>query len=158
LIAAEVMKDLFRGATIGITSGQYRYERNFLESDRDNVYNNSSNNTDIDDILSYDTIEADMEAFNAQLGAIYQVSDQFNLGLSYEFPSRLRVNEKFNTVITTTFDNGDVEEADDPAEFTYDIIRPSRLKGGVTYTNQGGLTVSAMAEGVFYTDAEYDTD
>src|SRR5699024_8514343 len=89
---------------------------------------------------------------------IYQVSDQFNMGLSYEFPSRLRITEKFNTVISTSFDNGDVEEADDPAEYTYDIVRPSRLKGGITYSNLKGLTVSAMAEGVFYSDAEYDEE
>src|SRR5699024_6745274 len=158
LTATEVMENFFLWATIGLTSGQYIYERDFLESDRDNVYTNTSNNTDIDDILSLDTIDADIEAFNAQLGAIYQVSDQFNMGLSYEFPSRLRITEKFNTVISTSFDNGDVEEADDPAEYTYDIVRPSRLKGGITYSNLKGLTVSAMAEGVFYSDAEYDEE
>src|SRR5699024_6201687 len=157
-IATEVMKNFYLGATIGLTSGQYSYERDFLESDRDNVYTNASNNTDIDDILSLDTIDADIEAFNAQLGAIYQVSDQFNMGLSYEFPSRLRITEKFNTVISTSFDNGDVEEADDPAGYTYDIVRASRLKGGITYSNLKGLTVSAMAEGVFYSDAEYDEE
>lgn len=155
-IATEVMKDLFFGATIGYTGGAYTYERDFLESDRDNEYNNRANNTDIDDILSLDNIDATIEAFNAQLGLIYQVSDQLNLGVSYEFPSRLRIEEEFNTVISTAFDNGDVEEFDAPGTFSYDVIRPQRLKGGVTYSNPNGLTLSAAAEGVFYSDAEYD--
>lgn len=155
-IASEVMEDLFFGATIGFTGGTYTYERDFLESDRDNEYSNISNNTDIDDILSLDNIDATIEAFNAQLGLIYQASDQLNLGVSYEFPSRLRIEEEFNTVISTAFDNGDVEEFDAPGRFSYDVIRPQRLKGGVTYSSPDGLTLSAAAEGVFYSDAEYD--
>lgn len=157
-IATEVMKDLLFGATIGFTSGTYTYERDFLESDRDNDYNNRANNTDIDDILSLDTIDATIEAFNAQLGLIYRVSDQLRLGAGYEFPSRLRVEEEFNTVISTTFDNGDFEESDAPGTFTYEVVRPQRLKGGITYSHPGGLTFSAAAEGVFYSDAEYDEE
>ncbi|SHF41127.1 Outer membrane protein transport protein (OMPP1/FadL/TodX) [Fodinibius roseus] len=157
-IASEVMKDLFFGATIGFTGGKYTYERDFLESDRDNEYNNRANNTDIDDILSLDTIDATIEGFNAQVGLIYQMSDQLSLGAGYEFPSRLRVEEEFNTVISTTFDNGDVEEFDAPGTFTYEVVRPQRLKGGLTYRHPAGFTLSAAAEGVFYTDAEYDVE
>ncbi|WP_372639240.1 hypothetical protein, partial [Fodinibius sp.] len=134
-IASEVMKDLFFGAAIGFTGGTYTYERDFLESDRDDEYSNRANNTDIDDILSLDTIDATIEAFNAQLGLIYKVSDQLSLGAGYEFPSRLRVEEDFNTVISTAFDNGDVEEFDAPGTFTYEVVRPQRLKGGLTYSH-----------------------
>lgn len=155
-IASEVMEDLFFGATIGFTGGSYTYERDFLEADRDGDYDDISNNTDIEDILSLDNIDATIEAFNAQLGLIYQASDQFNVGVSYEFPSRLRIEEEFNTVISTAFDNGDIEEFDAPGSFSYDVIRPQRLKGGVTYSNPDGLTLSAAAEGIFYSDAEYD--
>lgn len=155
-LATEVMEDLFFGATIGYSGGSYAYERDFLETDRDDEYNDRTNNTDIDDILSMDNIDATIEAFNAQVGLIYQISDQLNLGASYEFPSRIRIEEDYNTVISTAFDNGDVEEFDAPAVFSYDVVRPPRLKGGLTYSSPSGLTVSAAAEGVFYSEAEYD--
>ncbi|SMO43406.1 OmpP1/FadL family transporter [Fodinibius sediminis] len=157
-IASEVMENIYLGATIGYTSGSYTYERDFLESDRNNDYSNRVLNTDIDDILSLDTIDATIEAFNAQLGVVYRYSDQWNFGASYEFPSRLQIDEEFNTVISTTFDNGDLEEHDAPGSFSYDIIRPSRLKAGFTYATEEGLTVSALAEGVFYSNAEYDEE
>ncbi|WP_372639193.1 hypothetical protein, partial [Fodinibius sp.] len=64
----------------------------------------------------------------------------------------------FNTVISTAFDNGDVEEFDAPGTFTYEVVRPQRLKGGLTYSHPAGLTLSAAAEGVFYSDAEYDEE
>ncbi|MCW9708363.1 OmpP1/FadL family transporter [Fodinibius salsisoli] len=156
-IATEAMKNLYLGASIGFSSGTYTYERDFLESDPDNIYNNSANNTDIDDILSLDTIEATIQAFSAQLGLVYQPTEQFNIGVSYEFPSRLQVDETFNTEIITTFDNGDVAETEAPADFSYEVIRPQRLKGGLTYSNEG-LTISALAEGVFYSQAEYDEE
>src|SRR5690625_3255465 len=157
-IAAEVAKGFFLGATIGYSSGTYTYERDFLESDRNNEYSDNSMNTDIDDILSLDTIDATIVAFNAQVGLVYQITDQLNLGASYEFPSRLRIDEEFNTVISTTFDNGDLEEFDAPGSFSYDIVRPPRLKGGLTYATGEGRTVAALAEGVSYTDAAYDAE
>lgn len=156
-IATEAAKNLYLGASIGFSSGTYTYERDFLESDPDNLYNNGANNTDIDEILSLDTIDATLQAFSAQLGLVYQPTEQFNIGASYEFPSRLQIDEDYNTEIITTFDNGDVAEEEAPGEFSYEIVRPQRLKGGLTYTNEG-LTISALAEGVFYSQAEYDEE
>jgi opacity protein-like surface antigen len=156
-IATEAMKNLYLGASIGLTSGSYTYERDFLESDPNNLYSNSANNSDIDDILSLDTINATIEGFSAQLGMVYQPTEQFNVGVSYQFPSRLQIEEDYNTEIITTFDNGDVAEAEAPAELSYEIVRPQRLKGGLTYSNKG-LTVTALAEGVFYSQAEYDEE
>src|SRR5699024_10054255 len=75
---------------------------------------------------------------------------------SFQFPSRVVVDEEFNTNINTTFDNG-IEYGDNAAgNFSYDVVRPARLKGGITYQAPQGLTISAMAEGVFYSQAEYD--
>jgi hypothetical protein len=157
-LATEAAKNLFIGASVGISGGTYTYERDFLESDRNNDYNNRSNNTDIDQILSYDTIDAKMQSFSARLGLMYRPAEAWNIGVSYEFPSRLEIEEEYNTVITTTFDNGDVEEHDAPGDFSYDIIRPPRLKAGVTYTGNEKITLTAAAESVFYTEAEYDEE
>lgn len=157
-LATEAMKNLFIGGSIGYSSGTYTYRRNFLEIDENNYYTNNVMNTDIDRILSYDKIDASIQGFSAQAGLVYQPVEWVNIGVSYEFPSKFYIDEDYNTVITTTFDNGETAEADAPGEFSYEVTIPQRLKAGLTLTGLQGLTFSAMGEYVPYWRAEYNEE
>ena len=165
-IAAEAFKNVFLGASIGYTYGNYKYRRDFLESDRQGDYNgeiidsddDGTFDTDINNIQSIYTIDAKMQAFSAQLGIVYQPTEQFNIGASYQFPSRLLIDEEYNTEISTEMDNGIIFSDNAPGEFSYEIVRPQHLKAGFTYGSPQGITVSASAEGILYSDAEYDQE
>lgn len=157
-MATEAVENLFIGGSIGYTNGTYSYRRDFLELDENNFYTDNSMDTDIDQILSFDRIDADIEAFNAQMGLIYQPVENLNVGVNYEFPSRLNIEEEYNTLITTTFDNGETAEAEAPGQFSYNIVRPQRIKAGATVKTNNGLKFTATAEGVFYTDARIEYD
>lgn len=162
-LATELLKNLSVGASIGYVDGSYSYRRDFLESDRRGNFNGQivdpngdSTYTDIDNILSHDKIDADIRAFSAKLGFVYNPSETFRFGMSYEFPSKLHIDEHYNTVITTFFDDGtqtDPQEA--PGKFSYKIVRPQRLKAGFSVGSKN-LSLSAAAEFVPYTQGKID--
>lgn len=165
-MATEVQEGLMIGASIGLLTGSYSYEREFLETDRNDDYNfnfidtdgDGAGDTDVDNILSEDIIDADISAFSARLGFVYEVLPVFSIGGSYQFKSKMTIDETFNTLITTTFDNG-VEFFDEaPGRFSYKITRPSRLNLGFTAKDLGGFTLSASAEGVQYSEGRLEFD
>ncbi|WP_176466314.1 OmpP1/FadL family transporter [Aliifodinibius salipaludis] len=165
-MATEFIENLFIGGSFGYYNGTYTYRREFLESDRQDDYNadfidsdgDGNPDTDIDNILSVDRIDAEIQAFSARLGIIYEPMSDFKLGVSYEFPSKLFIDEEFNTKITTTFDNTVQFSDEAPGTFSYTITRPQRIKAGVTFSGIPKLTLSGSAEAISYSDAKIDFD
>ncbi len=165
-LATEFLENFYVGGSIGYYSGTYTYRREFLESDRQNDYDatfidsdgDGNPDTDIDNILSEDRIDAEIQAFSARLGIIYEPIPEFRLAASYEFPSKLFIDEEFNTIITTTFDNTIQFSDEAPGAFSYTITRPQRIKAGVTFKGVPKLTLSGSAEAIAYSDAEINFD
>lgn len=163
-MATELFRNFSVGASIGYLSGSYEYRRDFLESDTQNDYNaqfidsnqDGTPDTDIDNILSHDKISDDIEAFSARLGFVYQPTENLNVAASYEFPSKLSIDERYNTTITTTFDNGIQFKDDAPGRFKYKVTRPQRIKAGATIKDVNRLSISGSAEAVFYSQARID--
>lgn len=164
-LATELLKGFSVGASIGFLNGTYALERDFLESDSDGNYDgefidadgDGNFETDIDRILSVDTIEADLQAFSARLGFVYQPIENINIGASYTFPSVIHIDENFNTRITTTFDNGGetgVESA--PGTYSYKVNRPARFKTGLAFESVNVLTFSVSVEAVRYSQSRIE--
>src|SRR5699024_11436151 len=86
-----VMKDFYLCASIGFTYGTYAYKREFMETDRDDVYDGNiipvddrgNNYSDIDNILSTYTIDTELQAFSARVGAIYQPEKNLKIGRAH---------------------------------------------------------------------------
>jgi|AntRauTorckE6833_2_1112554.scaffolds.fasta_scaffold17875_2 long-subunit fatty acid transport protein len=165
-LATEVLKNFIVGASIGVISGTYTYERDFLEIDSENDYDgefidsdgDGTFDSDINTIRSEDTINQTFTGFSARLGVIYQPTSFINIGAGYQFKNTITVDEEFDTFITTTLDNGDFFEGDDLGEIRYDIIRPSRFNAGLTLNNLSGLTFSASTERVDYSEGRIEFD
>lgn len=162
--ATEFQKNLFIGASIGVLAGNYKYERQFLESDPDNLYDgdfidtdgDGTGETDIDRILSIDTIDAEFTALSARVGALYRIGPHVHIGGSYQFPHSLSFNEEYNTRLESTFDDGNIFEEALPGEFSYKIKLPARAKVGISFEDIGGITISGSAERVDYSSAGLD--
>lgn len=163
-LATEFLENLMVGASIGIQSGHYKYERIFLEIDEFNDYDGAfidsnedgQGDTDIDTILLTDEVRSEYISFSARIGAIYKFGNHFNAGGSYTFPSRLTVDEEFDARIASTLDNGVVFEDDLLSEFSYKITSPGRLNLGAAIVNMGGFTASVSAEYVDYSKTKID--
>ncbi|MDZ7714636.1 MAG: outer membrane protein transport protein [Balneolaceae bacterium] len=157
-IATEFQEDLFIGVSLGYLSGSYSYRRSFLETDTQGDYNfafidsdgDGQGDTDIDNILSKETIDAELSGFTARAGLVYNASENVRIGVSYQYAGKLSIDEEYNTQLTSTFDNG-VEFFDEaPGSFSYKIKRPDRINLGITLKGFQGFKISAAAEGVRY--------
>ncbi|MEL7834166.1 OmpP1/FadL family transporter [Fodinibius sp. Rm-B-1B1-1] len=165
-LATEFLENLYVGGSIGYYSGTYEYRRDFLESDREDDYSaafidsdgDGNPDTDIDNILSEDRIDSEIKAFSARLGLIYEPVSKLKIAASYAFPSKLYIDERFNTEITTTFDNSIQFSDDAPGQFSYSITKPQRVKAGVSFQGGANLTLSGSAEAVSYSNAKIEFD
>lgn len=163
-LATEFQENMMVGVSLGVISGSYKYRRDFLESDQQDDYNfqfidtsgDGEGDTDIDNILSLDAIDADFTAFTARLGFLYQLNPNVSIGASYQYNGALNIDEDYNTIITTTFDNGVQFEDDAPGSFSYKVKRPDRLKVGVTLKDMNNFNISFAAEGVRYSQARIE--
>lgn len=167
-LATEFMENLMVGASIGIQSGRFNYERIFLEIDEFNAYNRNiidsnedgQGDTDIDNILLDEELRSEYLSFNARIGAIFKLSEFFNIGASYTFPSKLNVDEEFDARIKSTFNNGVEFEDELFTEFTYSVTAPARLNVGAAIVDLLGFNASVSAEYVDYskTRIEFGAD
>ncbi|MFU8860996.1 MAG: OmpP1/FadL family transporter [Cyclonatronaceae bacterium] len=152
--ATEFQENLFMGLTISLPLGSYSYRRVFLEEDLDNVHDNTGNSYDVDNIFSVDRINADISGYGARLGILYRINPQFNIGFSYTTPMVLNIEESYTTAITTTFDNGDVFDAELNGSVTYKVVTPSRFVIGGSAFSLGIADLHASVEYVDYSSVK----
>ncbi len=165
-IATEFFKNLIVGASIGVINGRYENSRDILEVDEERNYEGNvldtdedgTGDTNIDQILGEDIINETFAGFSARIGLLYELSSNINLGLSYQFKNTLNVNREIDYYVTTTMDNGDLFEGEGLGEFEYNITRPARLNFGFTAKNLSGLTISASAERVAFSEGRIESD
>ncbi|TVR15389.1 MAG: hypothetical protein EA391_10610 [Balneolaceae bacterium] len=162
--ATEFQENFLVGASIGLLSGRFNYSRIFQEIDEFNDYSSTiidSNgdgfgDTDVDNIILDDGLRSRFSGFRARAGLLYKISDQFNIGVSYTFPTTIDVDETFRADLRTTFNNG-VEFSDfTDSEFSYRVKYPARTALGFGMQNLNGLSASFSAEYVDYSDTRID--
>ncbi|RPF78923.1 MAG: hypothetical protein CBC65_009750 [Rhodothermaceae bacterium TMED105] len=172
-VATEFQRNLFVGASIGVTNGEKTYKRTFLELDLNNVYNgdfidtnsDGEGETDVYNMLLDDDFRSEYSGLSARLGIIYQVGDMLRLGASYKLPSTLKVTERYDSVIRTTMDNAEYFQSSLSGDFEYKIKQPSTVSGGLSIGTTQGIEVAFGADytplsntEVDYIDLEYTFD
>ena len=153
-VATEFQRNLFVGASIGVTNGEKTYKRTFLELDLNNVYNGDfidTNNdgegeTDVDNMLLQDDFRSEYSGLSARLGFIYQMGDVVRIGASYKLPSTLKVTERYDSVIRTTMDNAEYFQSSLSGDFEYKIKQPSTISGGLSVGTAQGIEVAFGAD------------
>ena len=162
--AFEASKDLMLGASVSIPFGTYRFFRRFDEEDRFNDNDGTDGTVDFDFLSLSERLKSELIGVNLRAGISAQVAPQVRIGLSVESPTYYSVDENFDTVLETVFDNGDHfiygDNADEDAgsgAFEYNLTTPWRFAAGVGFSN-AGLTVSADVEYVDWSQLELDAD
>lgn len=158
----EFQKNLYVGVSLGVLSGSYSYNRNFLELDEENFYDgefiprhDDTTFTDIHSILVEDEIDAQILGFTMNAGFIYSLSN-INFGISYSIPHRLHISESFYSSIETNLDEGNPYFYDLSGDFDYSILQPGKLNVGVALTDLYGFEISTAAEWIDYSSSELD--
>lgn len=164
--ATEFQKNFMVGASIGLLSGEFEYNRIFQEIDEFNDYGSQiidsdedgTGDTDIDNIILDDNLTTRYTAFRARAGALYKLADNFNVGVSYTFPTKIFMDEEFDASISTTFDNGTEFEDATNSSFSYDVNYPGKVAVGAALQDLSGLTLSFSAEFIDYSNTEIEFD
>ena len=148
--ATEFQKNLYLGFSMGLITGRYNYTRLFREVDNLNLYDGFNGTYDFFDMLNNDDISATITGFRARAGLIYTVAEKLNIGASYNFPTRLNIDETYATDISTTFDNGDFFEDGFTGNNSYQVRIPSRFRLGASLNEIHGASISGSIELVDY--------
>lgn len=162
--ATEFQKNVMVGASIGLLTGKFKYDRVFQEIDELDDYNstiidsdeNGIGDTDIDNILLDDNLTSRYNGFRARAGLLYKATDNVNFGISYTLPTKIFVDEEFDASITTTFDNGTDYNDFTNSEFSYNVKYPGRVSLGAALQDFSGLSISFSAEYVDYSNTEIE--
>lgn len=161
--ATEFQENLMFGASIGILSGKFEYDRIFQEIDDLNFYDiplieTDNGYTDIDNILLDDKLTSRYNGFRARAGLLYKATEYINVGLSYTLPTKIYVDEEFDASITTTMDNAVEFEDGTNSEFSYNVKYPGKVTLGAALQDFSGLTISVSAEYIDYSNTEIEFD
>ena len=150
--AMEAANGVMIGASINIPFGRYTFTRIFEEEDIFNDNDGSGGTTDFDYLKYTESFRSDIVGINARFGLSARVSPQLRLGFTLETPTQLTIEDDFETVLRTEFDNGDVftygDQIDEDAgtgHFEYTLTTPWHVGVGISYRS-GSLTLMADAE------------
>lgn len=162
-MATELQRNLFIGAALGVTYGNYSYDRYFLEKDEENLYDgdfidadqNGDGGTDVADILLQDEFDSEIVGANVRAGLLYKVLPNLNIGASVLLPTRFIVTEEYYSEITTRLDDGRTPFGDSySGDFSYSVRRPGQLNLGVALEDLNGFTISTSVELIDYRNTD----
>jgi len=141
---------LFLGASLGVSSINFSQFKVFSE-----------------DFLTGDLIRFDINenlfingtGINLNLGAIYKPRDEINIGLSFQTPTWYRLNEEYDAVITSDFENPNqtYTERTDFIVSTYNLNTPMKINAGATYFIGKNGFISADIDYVDYSAARINS-
>jgi long-subunit fatty acid transport protein len=167
--AAEAAKGVMVGVGVNFSFGTYEFDSLFEEFDV-----NGENTEDLYIVLDgdrefrgFDRVEynerfqSELLGANLRVGVSADAGSGLRVGLTLETPTFYRVDEDFDTIISTDFDNGGtLSYGGQPGDvgrgtFEYDITTPWRFGAGLGYT-LSGLTLSGDLEFVDWSQLELD--
>ena len=167
--AVEASRGVMVGASLNVSFGRYEFESFFDEFDI-----NGENTQDlyvvIDgeteyrgfDLVTYtERFESELIGVNLRAGLSADAGPGFRVGLTLETPTYYRVDELFETEVSTLFDNGlSLAYGGQPGDvgrgtFEYDITTPWRFGAGLSYSISG-LTIMGDVQLVDWSQMELD--
>ncbi len=156
----EIEQDIFAGVTIDILSGNYKKNFDYWEQDLRNNYQGillDATDTRTKGFKSFNinTItDWDISGWDAKLGILAKVDEQFNLGATIQFPKTFTIKEGYSVQARTVFENNPFSSAPvyDPVE--YDVTTPYEFTIGASFS-QNIITVSADAKLIDYSSMQF---
>jgi hypothetical protein len=143
--SVEVAEDVFVGGALNIYYGEYKYLRTFREDDTENVY------ATFESLELEDQITSDISGYNLKLGLLYRIDEAFRFGLTIETPIVYEIEDRYNTILSTTYDQppqGATETAFSSGldgSFSYSLDTPYRFGVGLSYSHPW-ITLNTQAE------------
>jgi hypothetical protein len=143
---------VYLGASLGITTSDFRQERFFREAEEDA-------GTDFTNLELRDEFRTRGTGINLKVGIIARPSDMIRLGASIQTPTLYNFNETYQRSMYSTFLPGENYSAlEIPGEFSYRLTTPFRANGGIAFFLKKYGFITADVEYVNYANARFSED
>ncbi len=157
----EIAKNLFFGATLGISSGKYSNSWDFTEEDINGTYTNIAADpmspSDTKGFTSFNmnnSLDWDITGFEFTAGLLYQLKQYGRIGLTIALPKSYTVKETFGSSTKSLFNTGSPVTDYSESKVEYDISTPFIFSLGGSFNMQGWLA-SADVSFIDYTEMEF---
>lgn len=137
--AIDIAENLSAGATISIVTGNYKYDRRFIEADTRDFYKNFP--WDFAQLTVSDIIDATVSGFSANAGLMYR-SNFFRIGLMTRLPASLSVKENYSRSGESSFDNGDSYSYSYSGISKYSVLSPFYFGAGLSFNLKDAVLVA----------------
>ncbi|MBS1538784.1 MAG: outer membrane protein transport protein [Bacteroidetes bacterium] len=144
------------GLNIAGKWGSFKYDREYKEFDKNNIYNYwdtlNFNNSDFSSLTLNENIDQQISGISATVGLQGRFGDAFRFGVTIKSPTLYHIDENSSRSISATFDDSTTLKPIYPSSSgsfaqnnSYEIITPFVFGLGFSYHLEG-LTVSTAAE------------
>ncbi len=161
--AIEIQKDIFVGVTFNIINGDMTRNREYFETDVNDYY--STNllldpseplTSDFETFFINDIITWNISGWNASIGILSKMNQNFNVGLTFELPKKFNIKENYFVDAYSDFGISYRFILDPPIEnkYEYNISTPYKLTVGAAYFHKN-FTISADVSYIDYSEMEF---
>lgn len=133
---------------VGFSFGFLEYYRNRDVTFREEYSDNTPlpPNDPVERMTYTQNIRTTGEGYNLKLGMIYRPVEELRIGLAVHSPTVVRLNTRYDSRMSATFDGGGTRTAQSPigrTGFNEKFYTPTRILAGVSYTfaNRGVLAL-----------------
>ncbi len=159
--AVDIARDISLGGSLNFVSGSYSYDRQFVETDPDNIYYRyvPRTSTDFDLFRFESSIKSDLSGFNALFGVMFRRGDKIRVGATVRTPTNFEISETFSDLYELQTDTSGIYGPEAYSNTTkYKIVTPTIFSLGVSVMPFDWLLLAGDAEYTDWTQVQFDTD
>ncbi|MFZ1729627.1 MAG: outer membrane protein transport protein [Bacteroidota bacterium] len=157
----EVAPSAMVGLSLNILSGNYRYQRSFIEEDINNVYQDvivgidNAERTDFQKLELEEEWQQDISGWNMRIGFLYNLNDKARFGVSVQTANMITVNEDYSKTGYSQFSDANLSYDLNVDNNNYDITTAPIYSFGASWTPVKFATISGDFEIVDYSNLEF---
>lgn len=145
---------LFIGATMGIPTVRYIYDRNYSETADVN-----DTLTDFKSFVIHDYVKTSGAGVNFKLGMIYKLTDWVRIGMAFHTPTIYGLTDSYQTTMKSELKNGTTYDYSSPfGNYSYLLTTPYRFISSVAFVAGEHGVINADYELVDYAMARLKHD
>ena len=150
--AIDLTNSLSFGGSLTMKFGGFEYNRQYIEWDKNNVYDDPSKLHDLERLEINEFYDNSIIGLTAELGMQARISDFLRVSVGVQMPTWLSFEESYGADYHATYAMGNPvswspysDYRGDTLVYSYDVITPFVYSAGIS-THFSGVTISAGAE------------
>jgi hypothetical protein len=156
--AVEIAKDVMVGMSLNFVSGSYTYDRQYTESDANDVYHYAAP-FDFSKLIYESTISSNLSGFNALFGLMVKKQGKYQIGVAVRTPTHFDISETYSDNMQSFFKtNNESYQQSFTNQTKYSITTPFVFSGGVSIQARDWLVLAGDAEYTDWTQMQFDSN